>query len=177
MDAIRAKMTTGRAKSMMGVFNNPETKEGAILRTIYPSDDLDGILTRIGTAAQSQVAKNRVLGGPDTASSLLQAAKIGSTITADEVASAVTGNPMAGLRIVNKMLGESNKGMSEKDRQRVAQILISEDPDIVRKALRDESGMARLQQAVAAGARMLEKTVPYGASYIGATAPRPIYGQ
>jgi len=24
---------------------------------------------------------------------------------------------------------------------------------------------------------MLEKTVPYGASYIGATAPRPIYGQ
>jgi len=157
MDAIRAKMGTGRAKSMMGVFNNPETKEGAILRTIYPSDDLEGILTRIGTAAQSQV----------------QAAKIGSTITADEVASAVTGNPMAGLRIVNKMLGESNKGMSEKDRQRVAQILISEDPDIVRKALRDESGMARLQQAVAAGARMLEKTVPYGASYIGATMPRP----
>jgi hypothetical protein len=173
MDAIRAKMTTGRAKSMMGLFNNPETKEGAILRTIYPGDELDGILTRIGTAAQSQVAKNRVLGGADTASSLLQAAKIGSTITADEVANAVTGNPMAGLRIVNKMLGESNKGMSEKDRQRVAQILISEDPDIVRKALRDESGMARLQQAVAAGARMLEKTVPYGASYIGATMPRP----
>ena len=173
MDAIRAKMGTGRAKSMMGVFNNPETKEGAVLRTIYPSDDLDGILTRIGTAAQSQVAKNRVLGGSDTAASMMQAAKIGSTITADEVANAVTGNPMAGLRIVNKMLGESNKAMSEKDRQRVAQILISEDPDIVRKALRDESGMARLQQAVAAGARMLEKTVPYGASYIGATMPRP----
>jgi hypothetical protein len=173
MDAIRAKMTTGRAKSMMGVFNNPETKEGAVLRTIYPSDELDGILTRIGTAAQSQVAKNRVLGGSDTASSVMQAAKIGSTITADEVANAVSGNPMAGLRIVNKMLGESNKAMSEKDRERVAQILISQDPDIVRKALRDESGMARLQQAVAAGARMLSKTVPYGASYIGETMPRP----
>jgi hypothetical protein len=75
------------------------------------------------------------------------------------------------------MLGESNKGMSEQDRQRVAQILISEDPEIVRKALRDESGMARLQQAVAAGSRMFGKTVPYGASYIGATMPRPIYGQ
>jgi hypothetical protein len=47
----------------------------------------------------------------------------------------------------------------------------------VRKALRDESGMANLQNAVAAGIRMLGKTVPYGASYIGATAPRPIYGQ
>ena len=173
MDAIRGKMGTGRAKSMMGIFNNPETKEGAILRTIYPSDELDGILTRIGTAAQSQVAKNRVLGGSDTASSMMQAAKIGSTITADEVANAVSGNPLAGLRIVNKMLGESNKAMSEKDRERVAQILISQDPEIVRKALRDESGMARLQQAVAASARMLSKTVPYGASYIGETAPRP----
>lgn len=175
MDAMRAIMGTGRAKSMMGVLNNPETKEGAILRTIYPGDELDGILTRIGTAAQSQVAKNRILGGPDTASSLLQAAKIGSTVTADEVASAVSGSPMAAFRIVSKMLGESNKGMSEQDRQRVAQILISEDPDIVRKALRDESGMARLQQAVAAGSRMLGKTVPYGASYIGATAPREPY--
>lgn len=173
MDAIRAKMGTGRAKSMMGVFNNPETKEGAILRTIYPSDELDGILTRIGTAAQSQVAKNRILGGPDTASSLLQAAKIGSTITADEVANAASGNPMAAFRVASKFVGESNKGMSEKDRQRVAQILISEDPDIVRKALRDESGMAIFQQRIAATMRALGKTVPYGASYIGETAPRP----
>jgi hypothetical protein len=173
MDAIRSTMGTGRAKSMMGILNNPETKEGAILRTIYPGDELDGILTRIGTAAQSQAAKNKVLGGSDTAASIMQAQRTGSTITADEMANAVTGNPMAAFRIVSKMLGDANKGMSEQDRQRVAQILISEDPDIVRKALRDESAMARLQQAVAAGARMLGKTVPYGASYIGETAPRP----
>ena len=177
MDAIRAQMGTGRAKSMMGVLASPDTKQGAILRTIYPGDELDGILTRIGTAAQSQAAKNKVLGGSDTAASMMQAQRTGSTITADEMASAVSGSPMAAFRIVSKMLGESNKGMSEQDRQRVAQILISEDPDIVRKALRDESGMARLQQAVAAGSRMLGKTVPYGASYIGATAPRPMYGQ
>jgi hypothetical protein len=173
MDAIRAKMGTGRAKSMMGVFNNPETKEGAILRTIYPSDELDGILTRIGTAAQSQVAKNKVLGGSDTAASIMQAQRTGSTITADEVANAASGNPMAAFRVASKFIGESNKGMSEKDRQRVAQILIAEDPDIVRKALRDESGMAIFQQRIAATMRALGKTVPYGASYIGETAPRP----
>lgn len=177
MDAIRNQMGSGRAKSMMGVLANSETKQGAILRTVYPGDELDGILTRIGTAAQSQVAKNKVLGGSDTAASLQQAQRTGSTITADEMASAASGSPMAAFRILSKMLGDANKGMSEQDRQRVAQILISEDPEIVRKALRDESGMARLQQAVASGARMLQKTVPYGASYIGATAPRPLLGQ
>jgi len=177
MDAIRARMGTGRAKSMMGLLSNAETKEGAILRTIYPGDELDGILTRIGTAAQSQAAKNKVLGGSDTAASLMQAERTGSTITADDVANAVTGSPMAAFRVVSKMVGESNKGLSEQDRQRVAQILVSEDPEIVRKALKDESAMAYLQQKIAATMRALGKTVPYGASYIGETMPRPMYGQ
>jgi hypothetical protein len=177
MDAIRNQMGSGRAKSMMGVLSSPETKQGAILRTIYPGDELDGILTRIGTAAQSQAAKNKVLGGSDTAASLMQAERTGSTITADDVANAVTGSPMAAFRVVSKMVGESNKGLSEQDRQRVAQILVSEDPEIVRKALKDESAMAYLQQKIAATMRALGKTVPYGASYIGETMPRPMYGQ
>lgn len=177
MDAIRNQMGSGRAKSMMGVLASPDTKQGAILRTIYPGDELDGILTRIGTAAQSQAAKNKVLGGSDTAASLMQAERTGSTITADDVANAVTGSPMAAFRVVSKMVGESNKGLSEQDRQRVAQILVSEDPEIVRKALKDESAMAYLQQKIAATMRALGKTVPYGASYIGETMPRPMYGQ
>ena len=177
MDAIRNQMGSGRAKSMMGVLASADTKQGAILRTIYPGDELDGILTRIGTAAQSQAAKNKVLGGSDTAASLMQAERTGSTITADDVANAVTGSPMAAFRVVSKMVGESNKGLSEQDRQRVAQILVSEDPEIVRKALKDESAMAYLQQKIAATMRALGKTVPYGASYIGETMPRPMYGQ
>lgn len=177
MDAIRNQMGSGRAKSMMGVLSSPDTKQGAILRTIYPGDELDGILTRIGTAAQSQAAKNKVLGGSDTAASLMQAERTGSTITADDVANAVTGSPMAAFRVVSKMVGESNKGLSEQDRQRVAQILISEDPEIVRKALKDESAMAYLQQKIAATMRALGKTVPYGASYIGETMPRNTSGK
>ena len=177
MDAIRNQMGSGRAKSMMGVLSSPETKQGAILRTIYPGDELDGILTRIGTAAQSQAAKNKVLGGSDTAASLMQAERTGSTITADDVANAVTGSPMAAFRVVSKMVGESNKGLSEQDRQRVAQILVSEDPEIVRKALKDESAMAYLQQKIAATMRALGKTVPYGASYIGETMPRNTSGK
>lgn len=172
MDAIRKQMGTGRVTSMMSRLSDPEKKEGAILRTIYPGDQLDSILTRIGTAAQSQEAKNYVLGQSATAATLMEAKRTGSSITADDVANAVGGNPMAGFRVLSKMLKDSNAGLSDQERQRVAQILTSEDPNIVRNALVDESAMAALQQRINNTMRLLGKSVPYGAGYIGATMPR-----
>jgi hypothetical protein len=172
MDAIRKQMGTGRVTSMMSRLANPETKEGGILRTIYPGDQLDSILTRIGTAAQSQEAKNYVIGQSATAATLMEAKRTGSTITADELANAVTGSPMAGFSVLTKMLKNSNVGLTDAERQRVAQILTSEDPNLVRNALVDESAMAALQQRLNSAIRLLGKTVPYGAGYIGATMPR-----
>ena len=172
MDAIRKQMGTGRVTSMMSRLANPETKEGGILRSIYPGDQLDSILTRIGTAAQSQEAKNYVIGQSATAATLMEAKRTGSTITADELANAVTGSPMAGFSVLTKMLKNSNAGLSDTERQRVAQILTSEDPNVVRNALVDESAMAALQQRINSAIRLLGKSVPYGAGYIGATMPR-----
>jgi hypothetical protein len=177
MDAIRARMGTGRAKSMMGLLANPDTKEGAILRTIYPMDELESILTRISTAAQSQAAKGYVIGGPSTAPTLLQAARTGANVNAEELASAAQGNPFAAFRVANKLIGETNKNMSERDRNLVAQILVSENPNLVRNALVDASGMATFQQAVNRAMRTVSKTVPYGAGYLGATFPRRPEGQ
>jgi hypothetical protein len=173
MDAIRKQMGTGRVTSMMSRLASPDTKEGGILRSIYPGDQLDGILSRIGTAAQSQEAKNYVLGQSATAATLMEAKRTGSSITADELGSAMTGNPMAGFSVLTKMLKNSNAGLSDAERQRVAQILTSQDPNIVRNALVDDSAMAALQQQMNNAIRLLGKSVPYGAGYIGATMPRP----
>jgi len=173
MDAIRKQMGTGRVTSMMSRLASPDTKEGGILRSIYPGDQLDGILSRIGTAAQSQEAKIYVLGQSATAATLMEAKLTGSSITADELGSAMTGKPMAGFSVLTKMLKNSNAGLSDAERQRVAQILTSEDPNIVRNALVDDSAMAALQQRMNNAIRLLGKSVPYGAGYIGATTPRP----
>jgi hypothetical protein len=156
----------------MGLFNNPESKQGAILRTIYPGDELDGILNRISVASQSQTSKNVVLGGSLTAPTAMQAKRFGESVTADDLAGVVQGNPLAAIRVIGKVAGESSKGLSERDRNRIAQILVNEDPNIVRNALVDESGMARLQQSINMAMRTLGKTVPYGAGYLGATMPR-----
>jgi hypothetical protein len=103
----------------------------------------------------------------------MEAKRTGSSITADELGSAMTGNPMAGFSVLTKMLKNSNAGLSDAERQRVAQILTSQDPNIVRNALVDDSAMAALQQQMNNAIRLLGKSVPYGAGYIGATTPRP----
>ena len=174
MDAIRNKMTTGTRTSMMANLANETSKEGLILRTIYPGDELAGILQRINTAAQSQASKNYILGGSPTAPTLLQAARTGMNISAEEIANVMTANPVtmvaSAVNIVKKVAAQQNKNMTESQRDQVAKILVSEDPDLVRRALTDTSAMAVLQKKLNDFSRFAGKTVPY--SLTGITAGR-----
>ncbi len=174
MDAIRNKMTTGTRTSMMANLANENSKEGLILRTIYPGDELAGILQRINTAAQSQASKNYILGGSQTAPTLLQAARTGMNISAEEIANVMTANPVtmvtSAVNIVKKVAAQQNKNMTEAQRDQVAKILVSEDPNLVRRALTDTSAMAVLQKKLNDFSRFAGKTVPY--SLTGITAGR-----
>jgi hypothetical protein len=174
MDAIRNKMTTGTRTSMMANLSNENSKEGLILRTIYPADELPGILQRINTAAQSQAAKNYILGGSSTTPTLLQAARSGSNVSAEEIANVMTANPVtmatSAINILKKVAFEKNKNLTDSQRDMVAKILVSEDPDLVRRALVDQSAFALLQQKINDFARFAGKTVPY--SLTGITAGR-----
>lgn len=165
MDAIRNRMTTGARKSMMGNLADESSKEGRILRSIFPQDQLDDMITNIGVAAQSQQASNRILGGSDSASSLLQSRRIGMNISPQDVSEALTtSNPFAFLRIGAKLVGQNTQGLSDAQRLQVARILTSTDPDLVRRALTDESAMIVLQQQI----RTLGNQVATGAR--GATS-------
>jgi hypothetical protein len=174
MDAIRNKMTTGTRTSMMANLSSENSKEGLILRTIYPADELPGILQRINTAAQSQAAKNYILGGSSTTPTLLQAARTGSNISAEEIANVMTANPVtmatSAVNILKKVAFEKNKNLTDSQRDMVAKILVSEDPDLVRRALVDQSAFALVQQKINDFARFAGKTVPY--SLTGVTAGR-----
>jgi hypothetical protein len=129
-------------------------------------------LDRIATAAQSQRASSYILGGSQTAPTLLQAAKTGSNISAEEVANVFSANPLtfasSSINLVKKFMSQQNKNMTESQRDAVAKILVSEDPELVRRALVDTSAMAMLQKKVNDFARFSGKTVPY--SLTGITA-------
>lgn len=151
MDAIRARMSGGNRTTMLRKLSDPETKEGQILRHIFPGDQLEQVLGTLGRATQSAQAAGQVLGGSATAPTMLHSQRIGQAgIGADEIGQAMAGNLFVLPNIARKLINQlAPKNLSEKQRQQVAQLLVSEDPRYVLNALKDQSGMAQLQMLIA----------------------------
>ena len=148
MDAYRTKMSTGQNKSLMQNLADPERKEGAILRIVMPQDEIEGILRKVETAAQSQKAAGQIFGQSPTAITSRQAQKIGSGVSLEDVAGAASFNPLAMIRIGANLIKKAAPQMSDAQRVQVMKILVSENPDLVKRALQDESGYMLAQQAV-----------------------------
>lgn len=148
MDALRRKYSTGQQASLMGILNNPERKEGAILRSVFPQDQLPDVLQTIQNAARSQQTANYVVGGSQTAPSMRQAERVGMNIAAEDVSGVLSLDPMALGRVTMKLVNNFAPELTDAQRKQVVDVLVSQNPEVVRRAFQDESGMAVLQRGV-----------------------------
>lgn len=148
MAALEARATTGSKQSMIRNLTNPETKEGVILRQVFPEDQLDDVLYKLETASEAQATAGKVLSGSDTAATLAENARRGLGLSASDMMGALSGSPDALISVAQKVAGRFGRDLTDAERGRVAQILISEDPDFVRRAITDESGLAALQRRI-----------------------------
>lgn len=146
MAQIRNKMSMGGRTSMMANLENIESKEGQILRIIYPQDKVDDILKLARVAAQSQKASGTVLGSSPTAQTLMESKNIGMNISPEEIGSVLSGNAFTTLRVASKIVQKNAPNLTPEQKQQVAKVLVSEDPALVLNALKDQSGMAILQK-------------------------------
>jgi len=164
MDALRNKASTGSGKTMMQKIEDPMSKEGQILRSIFPQDELDRMLSTIGRASQSQRAATAVLGGSPTAPTQLNAARVGMNISAEELSNAASGSPLAMIGLTRKILAKTEPTLSDAQRAQVAQILVSEDPKFVLNALKDQSGIKMLQDRVSQMFGQAQRVLPSAAA-------------
>ena len=161
MDQIRSRFKNpGDRTALLGKIADPELKEGAILRIIYPQDKVEGILKLASTAAQSQRQAGEVLKGSTTYANIAQAKQQGVNISAQEITSSLSGDPFTIMRVISKFVTAKSPNLTPEQKQQVAKILISEDPKIVMNALRDESGLAMLQQKIQSASSRFARTAP-----------------
>ena len=146
MAQIRNKMSMGGRTSMMANLENIESKEGQILRIIYPQDKVDDILKLARVAAQSQKASGTVLGGSPTAQTLMESKNIGMNISPQEIGAVFSGDAFTTMRVASKIIQKNAPNLTPEQKQQVAKVLVSEDPALVLNALKDQSGMAILQK-------------------------------
>lgn len=148
MDALRAKARGASGTSLMATLTNPERKESAILRALLPPDVYDDVAQKMGVAAQSQAARTDIIKGPTTALVTAAERRVGSEINAGEVSSALRGNFGSLLNVGAKLVKRAAPQLSDKERVQVLNVLLSEDPEVVRRALTDESALAALTDRI-----------------------------
>lgn len=148
MASLEARAATGSRQSMIRNLTNPETKEGQILRAVLPQDAIDAVLNRLETARASQVTTDFVLGGSPTAETTMEAARRGMDISVADVTGLLSGSPEAMVNVASNIASRFTRDLTDAERARVARILVSEDPELVRRAISDEGAMAALQKRV-----------------------------
>ena len=160
MDQIRAKMTMGGRTTMMSKMEDANTKEGAIFRIIYPQDKVDGILKLAATAAQSQRAAAKVMGGSDTFAMQAEAKQQGINISGEEISSILSGNIFSSAKVLGKWMQKNEPNLTPEQKQEVARILISTDKDVIKKALIDNSKWDEIQRKARAIGSSITRTTP-----------------
>lgn len=139
-----------------------DTKLKELIEQLFPEDSLDSLVNKLEIAQGAKNIENFALTGSSTQSVDAAANRMGTGM-AEDVISLGNGNPAAAARIAAVLMQKMGMGLSEKDKAKVVQVLLSTDPDKVRKALVDESALASLASGLKA---TLNQT-----AYAGTQAP------
>lgn len=142
LSGIKNRMETGSRKSVMADISDPTSRLGRNIRLIYPEDSLDELLQKADIAASSQRAANTILGGSQTQITQAEASRQGSSgVGAATVVDAITGNVGAIFSAASQIASRAlkSRGLSDAQTAQVAKYLVETNPDIVKRALVDET--------------------------------------
>jgi hypothetical protein len=159
MSFIESKMTSPSRQSFMRNLTDETLKEGKMLRAVLPPDAVDDVLRKVETASEAQETANKVLFGRQsvTSDTTAEQARIGMGISAGDLLGVMNFSPDAMVNVASNIASRFTRDLTDAERARVARILVSEDPDLVRRAISDDGAMAALQKRVqeltAAGAK------------------------
>ena len=142
MDAIRKR--SERSPSLMGRLADPDRQEGAVLRIVYPESSVDDIQRKLDIAAGSQELYDKVIHNSMTAPEQAAASQMGLATTMADVSRLTQGDPMAAINLVAKKLAAAMPQLSDKDRLGISQVLLTEDPNMVLRALTDNTSVDEL---------------------------------
>jgi hypothetical protein len=139
---IRQKIEQAGGTNLMNKLRDAETKEGKIFRAIYPPNKIEDTLQKVQQAATSQTAMGEIIKGPSTALVQEASKRTGADITAEDISNIF--NPMTAMRVGMKIAESLKPDLNEKQRTQILSVLLSEDPDVVRRALTDTEGLQNL---------------------------------
>lgn len=159
MSVLINRMGTARATSTTRDIAQEDRNVGMVVRALLPADKADEILQKFALAQRSQEASQKILQGSDTAASLMQSERLGQDNMIEAGISAVTGDlgPLftATRQLVARSVPRGN--LTAEQEAELAQYLVTQNKNLVERALKDDSLGANMQQYVQHLAGILAK--------------------
>lgn len=160
LTSVRAGMSRpSAAPGLMRGLASEDTGPGTALRLALPPGVSASVVQKIENAANAQRAYNKIIEGSQTAQTLMSPGVGGAANVAQDIASGMGGDMMAWARLIGNAANSLRPGLSDAQKLEVARIVLSEDPALVQRALKDDTVMGQIMQNTA---RAIEKVTRAG---------------
>lgn len=146
--AIREKSGASNRGSFVQKLNDTTTKEGSVIAQIFPSGDYDELADLVDRAVKGSRVNVPLTAGSPTAP--IGAAKImsdtagfGQRVFGATKTGGIAG---AGAQILSEAIDKiAPKGTSQAVKRQIANLLVTENADVIRRAIEDPAALQRLQ--------------------------------
>lgn len=149
MNALRQKIR--KSPITFRKLSTEGSAENELLRLLFPEEGVDDVIRKLNLAADVRAVKERAspLGQAVTADQLAARSREGTgPIGAMDVFGASRLDPQSLARVTTALIGQASTELTPKQRNQIVDILFSDDPAIVEKALRGGGFTERQMQKI-----------------------------
>jgi len=131
-------------------LTNMSKNEQQILQALYPGEKLDDIITKINLTSGAIKAEGNIFKGSPTAGREGAASRVGVGQTAADIGRVVASNGLdigATANIVTRIFGGKKPPFTDEQFEQIAKLVVSEDPELLRRAMTDDTQIDAIFQA------------------------------
>tara|TARA_R110001583_G_scaffold194221_1_gene364666 strand:- start:1596 stop:3539 length:1944 start_codon:yes stop_codon:yes gene_type:complete len=163
---------TTLVNTLASLTDDDETGMRAIMRALYPEDSIEAALEKLDVASAAIRSHAKIVGGSSTALTQGASQRTGSTQTLVlGLARMKSGDVAGGARqIITGILGNRAKGLTQEQYTKIANLLVEENPNALRRALERPEA----QEAVVRAVNKLYDSVLAGSSSAAAITVAPL---
>lgn len=159
----KSSSATGTISKLADMDLGINQKEREILEILYPGEKLEDIIVKINQARGSIVASNRTFGGSPTAERAGSSSRVGMGQTVADVGRIVSSNGLdvgATASIVTRMFGGKKPPFTDDQFKKIAQLVISEDANLLESALTDQTALDAMYRAFGKAINVVSASQP-----------------
>jgi len=156
-NALRNMSENGSAQ--VKKFLEDGSNQNMLLRMVSEGGDIGPLLQKLDQTASARTAQQKLLNPSATAGIQAATKGMGAAATATDMLQAMTAQPEAIVRLTAKVSDALKRKIKPKEIDEVVRILLSDDPEVVRRAFSGDGNKAAIGKEILAHVQQLSQVL------------------